>query len=1141
MEVRKAELADQPAIQALIGESTQFQTLFGQYNLATFIESGVLSITVYHETDAIGFVSFCDYPTTITAGEPTQEAWEDWVQKNYSEDLPPFSTVWLSFGVCMDRTRQRDLSAMLSIPAPSDIMGHMIRSLFETLPHLERVCYLAPARASLERELPALAQFFTMAERKTFEDLDGPTLYLCKRELVSTTLYVRPAMVEDHDDLVPVFRDQSEALIERYGEFYLAELIQNQTDTDKTLVAERSFELEPFGNLVRGDGEDVAPNAFCISKFCLEPTYEGRSCDFLQAAFGLFPAMDYCIITLPHTVPEFALLNSRFCVEADSVGLQRARPAHEEGVRSLLTGLKDEAALGELFELCVLNQSPAQRQYDQYKELRAERRVQSLRAALAKLAPALEPDAAFLGGPADSEEERLFRQLDKAFGGPEGEVRPPAIAPTCCRPAAFHGQARDPLLLGCPVSIAPPDRPALTRPVGCTSAPPPPPPQAELARLQKHEALMRASLRCYVALCGETVVGLSVVAVATQVQFLRDHFELDFVSFRDHPDPSQGDVVCFVLSPVFYPRARFLVKELFRKTAKTCLYYRLYPACEQSISAPLLELFVPALPRRQVVRPLRQTDDPAYVDPDVQYADRHRLDLADDKIGPLGDLAPLDLSNPYKVFVQPRTSYCPPAFALNVLTRRMVFERKTVFNHRIVVVGASDCGLAVLSKLALAPTLSFTHLALLSPGGLPTALSTVVPPPGHHMHPHPAHGAYPQYCLFPLPRPLVPITRAGVALPVAGAVNWAEGRGVPGEGFFEADPPVPADRVVGGADAAMGPNPTHLHAPPALPPLPPLLPAGSEAASAAALAGGWTPPVRPCPSRPPAPPRYGVTSCNFWADELAALALGSRLTEVDGTMVDIDRQQRMVVLAGGTMLPYDLLVIASGLQDQTLKRIAQQQQQAPPEGAAETEEDPLALDVADGVVTLSSEAQAQRLHEYLTTAWTGWAPAHHPKPAAQDPQAEEEEKDPHCSPAEYGPNLTRSLLPGGGLFGWAYDPTQIGVVYGNTLAAYSAVQSLLAAGVAGSRLYLIRPPSPAVPAENAPDLPRTAATHGMSPTASTTSLMGGGPSRAGASGAAAARRAGDQAAGGERENPAKRVFQDETLADQITAALITAG
>eukprot|EP00708_Paratrimastix_pyriformis_P002646 GAFH01001397.1.p1 GENE.GAFH01001397.1~~GAFH01001397.1.p1 ORF type:complete len:400 (+),score=153.18 GAFH01001397.1:122-1201(+) len=349
-------------------------------------------------------------------------------------------------------------------------------------------------------------------------------------------------MVEDHDDLVPVFRDQSEALIERYGEFYLAELIQNQTDTDKTLVAEiegtavglmhlssrvdlavlqRSFELEPFGNLVRGDGEDVAPNAFCISKFCLEPTYEGRSCDFLQAAFGLFPAMDYCIITLPHTVPEFALLNSfaqvpprpnsafghvlyifsRFCVEADSVGLQRARPAHEEGVRSLLTGLKDEAALGELFELCVLNQSPAQRQYDQYKELRAERdqkrrdeeagmltrsaqnaagRVQSLRAALAKLAPALEPDAAFLGGPADSEEERLFRQLDKAFGGPEGE--------------------------------------------------------AELARLQKHEALMRASLRCYVALCGETVVGLSVVAVATQVQFLRDHFELDFVSFRDHPD-----------------------------------------------------------------------------------------------------------------------------------------------------------------------------------------------------------------------------------------------------------------------------------------------------------------------------------------------------------------------------------------------------------------------------------------------------------------------------------------------------------------------------------------------------------------------------------------------------------------------------
>ncbi len=33
-----------------------------------------------------------------------------------------------------------------------------------------------------------------------------------------------------------------------------------------------------------------------------------RSCDFLPAAFDLFPDCEFCVITVPHLVPEFPLL-----------------------------------------------------------------------------------------------------------------------------------------------------------------------------------------------------------------------------------------------------------------------------------------------------------------------------------------------------------------------------------------------------------------------------------------------------------------------------------------------------------------------------------------------------------------------------------------------------------------------------------------------------------------------------------------------------------------------------------------------------------------------------------------------------------------------------------------------------------------
>lgn len=60
---------------------------------------------------------------------------------------------------------------------------------------------------------------------------DAPT-YLLRTQ-------VRPACVEDHDDLMPVFAAQSDLLSATYGEFFLADMIELQDDENKVLLVEQ--------------------------------------------------------------------------------------------------------------------------------------------------------------------------------------------------------------------------------------------------------------------------------------------------------------------------------------------------------------------------------------------------------------------------------------------------------------------------------------------------------------------------------------------------------------------------------------------------------------------------------------------------------------------------------------------------------------------------------------------------------------------------------------------------------------------------------------------------------------------------------------------------------------------------------------
>ncbi|NXI90493.1 CFA61 protein, partial [Psophia crepitans] len=62
-------------------------------------------------------------------------------------------------------------------------------------------------------------------------------------------------------------------------------------------------EKDAFRPVYRG-----ASNAFCIRLFCIDEKHKTRSLDFLHYVFKLFPDRDFCVILVPHHVPEFHLI-----------------------------------------------------------------------------------------------------------------------------------------------------------------------------------------------------------------------------------------------------------------------------------------------------------------------------------------------------------------------------------------------------------------------------------------------------------------------------------------------------------------------------------------------------------------------------------------------------------------------------------------------------------------------------------------------------------------------------------------------------------------------------------------------------------------------------------------------------------------
>lgn len=292
---------------------------FGQDRLVDHLEACFLSLLVRdprRDNRIVAFASFQDFAYNPAISSPAieQESWEQWARSTFDvpADTSPLNTLWLRYLYIEDSGSQ----------ATVDLVGHrMFDAVYASHPEIDQVLCVIPGGLPSE----AITSLCIPVPRLD-SSLDAPQLFASVRSRRIPTLEIRIGRVEDHDDLLPFVAPQGKALVDKYGAYYLAELLESQDASNRTLVAladgvpvgvmrlsasdfdvrvlAENFDLAPYGNLVKNG----RASAVRIQLFAMDDAYESRVCDFFRPAMDLFPDKEYMILLVPFTTADQQIL-----------------------------------------------------------------------------------------------------------------------------------------------------------------------------------------------------------------------------------------------------------------------------------------------------------------------------------------------------------------------------------------------------------------------------------------------------------------------------------------------------------------------------------------------------------------------------------------------------------------------------------------------------------------------------------------------------------------------------------------------------------------------------------------------------------------------------------------------------------------
>ena len=288
--IRRSDLDDAVSIEALITQQDKrsLDLLYNYPKVLKLMETSYLSITVLdHEENILGCLIFDSHPEIITGMNDFlhENLWEDWMYTvfQFDQQCTPYNALWLKYVFLAHSAENMDDEMELNI------IKKTFKYVYNTAPEKQYLMYHLRKEASSSRIAKdyvkillgnlfgELQQRDLPAEKRGNINMSSE-IYLSDRSQIIDVLEIREALEQDHDDLVDVCNGQSELNTGVYGEFFIAELIANQTSQKKAIVAQvgkkavglmsqttdidyniqaKNFELETFDNLFNSEFMDA--------------------------------------------------------------------------------------------------------------------------------------------------------------------------------------------------------------------------------------------------------------------------------------------------------------------------------------------------------------------------------------------------------------------------------------------------------------------------------------------------------------------------------------------------------------------------------------------------------------------------------------------------------------------------------------------------------------------------------------------------------------------------------------------------------------------------------------------------------------------------------------------------------------------
>ncbi|KAG7259597.1 hypothetical protein CRUP_018777 [Coryphaenoides rupestris] len=499
-------------------------------------------------------------------------------------------------------------------------------------------------------------------------------------------------------------------------------------------------------------------------------------------------------------------------------------------------------------------------------------------------------------------------------------------------------------------------------------------PRAEVeALIQNLHIHDETPVEAFVVQVEQQAVGVVILRDEHDVEFLRAHYNIDsFIYFSQHRDQEHGRLCHFALLPLFHLHAKHFLGEVLRLAHKTCLYLPVYAPLHQArqvgvprtpgpvqvevtvlappgpVQACLLDAMVPVPPRQQVVYPLEE----------------------------LGPNAPS-----WKVTREQE------AFGLRLLSRKLTLEPKVVLNARVVVVGASQTALAFLEVLSFCADQPQTGLSADRPQRRPASAQTGLSADQPQCRPASAQTG------LSADRP----QRRPASVQTGLSADRPQRRPASAQTGLSADRPQRRPASVQTGLSADRPQ----RRPASVPHL--------RFNNLILISPHGFPDNRVSHDDACFLSRSGSASrCS----DSALLAVRACVTVVTGKMVSVRRQERRILLSGGGAVPYDHLILCTGLQYQvpcpTGEEVERPRGPAGPQSLRHQGPPP------PNLLTLNQQQDCQ-----AARAWI-------------------------CQEVLESPGNA--------------------IVYGRSLDVYTCLETLLLMGVPGSQIHLVLTPSETTPA-----------------------------------------------------------------------------